>query len=347
MSPESTTTTTDERQLQSIVEALLTELGRANIGLSLKTDLISEFGLGSLELSELLTRVERGFDVILPESALVEIRSAAGLLRVIAEIRSGAKAAPARGAPKPSPKDGPEQGGKPTGSVARAAIDEHRVIGLINSLLEELGCRTGPAKLSSDFERDLGLGSLERAELIARSEDLFGVSMPDEALVKIRNPGQLLSALEASRDGGSVAEAIEIVREEAAPVGAEGRPWCVPSEDDVQNLVDVARFRADYNGAEVHLRVLQEDGKYKPLSYAELWSKALHAAAGLAALDISKGDRVAMILPSGEEFFIAFLGILCAGGTPVPIYPPIRMDQLNSYLDRHARILENAGVTIA
>ena len=58
------------------------------------------------------------------------------------------------------------------------------------------------------------------------------------------------------------------------------------------------------------------------------------------------GDRVSLVLPTSQDFFFSFLGILCAGAVPVPIYPPIRMDQLGPYLERHGRILSNAGAVV-
>jgi fatty-acyl-CoA synthase len=48
------------------------------------------------------------------------------------------------------------------------------------------------------------------------------------------------------------------------------------------------------------------------------------------------------MLPTGEDFFAAFLGILLAGGIPVPIYPPFRPDRIEDYVRREARTLENA-----
>ena len=30
------------------------------------------------------------------------------------------------------------------------------------------------------------------------------------------------------------------------------------------------------------------------------------------------------MLPTGRDYFFAYLGILLAGGVPVPIYPPFR-----------------------
>src|SRR6185436_13495247 len=43
-------------------------------------------------------------------------------------------------------------------------------------------------------------------------------------------------------------------------------------------------------------------------------------------------------------FLRAFQGVLAAGAIPVPIYPPVRLDQLEEYARRQAAILADAGV---
>ncbi|MBI3453998.1 MAG: AMP-binding protein, partial [Rhodospirillales bacterium] len=46
------------------------------------------------------------------------------------------------------------------------------------------------------------------------------------------------------------------------------------------------------------------------------------------------------------DYFFSFFGILLAGCVPVPLYPPIRLSQIEDHLRRHAAILNNAGVSI-
>jgi O-succinylbenzoic acid--CoA ligase len=55
------------------------------------------------------------------------------------------------------------------------------------------------------------------------------------------------------------------------------------------------------------------------LSYAELETRARHAAGALRRLGVSRGDRVALALPGGEEFAIALHGCFLAGAVAVPI----------------------------
>ena len=62
-------------------------------------------------------------------------------------------------------------------------------------------------------------------------------------------------------------------------------------------------------------------------------------AAGLIERDVMPGDRVALMLPTGADFFVAFFGILYAGAVPVPIYPPMQRAQIEDYARRQAGIL--------
>ena len=55
------------------------------------------------------------------------------------------------------------------------------------------------------------------------------------------------------------------------------------------------------------------------VSYREFWDAASHVAGGLRAQDIQRGDRVAIRLPNGIPWCIAFFGIQLAGAVAVPV----------------------------
>ena len=65
-------------------------------------------------------------------------------------------------------------------------------------------------------------------------------------------------------------------------------------------------------------------------------------ATGLRERGLQPLQTVAVMLPTGSDYFLSFFGILLAGGVPVPIYPPLRPSQLEEHLRRHARLLNNA-----
>lgn len=85
----------------------------------------------------------------------------------------------------------------PTTQFDAAEVRE-RVLGVIRSLLEELGSHGALPMLSatSQLDRDLGLGSLERVELLARLETAFGVRLPDQVVAEANTPEDLANALQ-------------------------------------------------------------------------------------------------------------------------------------------------------
>ncbi len=65
------------------------------------------------------------------------------------------------------------------------------------------------------------------------------------------------------------------------------------------------------------------------LSYAELDALTDRLAAGLAAMGLRKGERVAIFMPNSPQFVIAFYAILKAGGVVVatnPLYTPRELE---------------------
>ena len=71
-----------------------------------------------------------------------------------------------------------------------------RVLEEIRGLLQELGSAGAMPMLngSSHLERDLGLGSLERVELMARLETEFGVRLSDRVASEANTPEDLAEA---------------------------------------------------------------------------------------------------------------------------------------------------------
>jgi len=80
--------------------------------------------------------------------------------------------------------------------------------------------------------------------------------------------------------------------------------------------------------------------------WGEVRERALAVCGGLLNLGVQKGDRVALIFPTGIEFFEGFFGALLAGAVPVPLYPPVRLGRMAEYLHRTARMLERSGARL-
>jgi len=62
-------------------------------------------------------------------------------------------------------------------------------------------------------------------------------------------------------------------------------------------------------------------GRYEEYTYREMNELANKFANALIGLGVKKGDRVALYLPNCPEFVIAYLGILKAGASMVPVSP--------------------------
>jgi acyl-CoA synthetase (AMP-forming)/AMP-acid ligase II len=74
--------------------------------------------------------------------------------------------------------------------------------------------------------------------------------------------------------------------------------------------------------------------------WEEVRERALSVASGLRALGVGRGDRVALVFPTGLQFFEGFFGSLLLGAVPVPLYPPVRLGRMAEYVRRTARMLE-------
>ena len=88
------------------------------------------------------------------------------------------------------------------------------------------------------------------------------------------------------------------------------------------------------------------DERESTLSYAQLLQSSRAVAGALERLGVLPGDRVALILPTGASFPIAFFGALFAGAVPVPLYPPVRFGRLPEYHAQTARMLSAVQATV-
>ena len=77
---------------------------------------------------------------------------------------------------------------------------EERVVAIVAGLVEELGGPAARMTVSArvSLERDLGIGSLERVELLVRLEEAFGVRLPDSAMTAAESLRDLARAVLAA-----------------------------------------------------------------------------------------------------------------------------------------------------
>ena len=82
------------------------------------------------------------------------------------------------------------------------------------------------------------------------------------------------------------------------------------------------------------------------LPWAEVLRRARRTAAGLAALGVVPGDRVAIVLRTEPAFLDVFFGAWLAGAVPVPLYPPVRLGRMDEYTAATARMLAVSGARL-
>jgi fatty-acyl-CoA synthase len=237
-----------------------------------------------------------------------------------------------------------------TPQLGRSGARE-RVLDVVRRLLEELGSQGALPMLSlaSHLDHDLGLGSLERVELLARLETEFGVRLPDRAASEANTPEDLARAiLGAPGEDAKEEEPASALRASMTAQKLQ-RESTAAGVFSAETLLDVLRYRATHDAERAHLLITEEtDGEDRSvtLTFGELYAAGQRTAAELARRGIPAGGRVALMLPTSRAFFVSYAGILLAGAIPVPIYPPFRADRIEEYASRQAGILNNAEVSL-
>ena len=225
---------------------------------------------------------------------------------------------------------------------------EERVLGIVSELVFELRPKHKRRKRitpNSTLDRDLGLDSLAIAELVLRLERAFSVQLAEEVLRTASTPADLALAI-------SVAKPSSVPRRlTPRAVDVESSDGPASTEDDLRptratTLTEVLSWHVAEHPERVHSRLLRRDGSEQCTTYAELWERSNRVAAALRNLGVERGERIAIMLPTSEEFFATFMGTLQAGAVPVPIYPPFRLSRLEDHLRRQAKILRNAGAVL-
>ena len=225
------------------------------------------------------------------------------------------------------------------------AVHEVRVFDIARELLRELGSYHAVESVrgSAHLDRDLGLGSLERVELLVRLDREFGANLPDRVVAEANTLDDLIAALSAVSDP-AVVERPDIAPVQPADDQRLPREidYADPALASAETWQDVLRYRARNSGDRAHLILWGDDEKATHISFKELHDAGQSVAIELGRHGITRGDAVALMLPTCGEFFVTFAGVWLAGGVPVPIYPPARADRIEEYAERQSAILRNA-----
>ncbi|MGA3295617.1 MAG: AMP-binding protein [Candidatus Acidiferrales bacterium] len=239
----------------------------------------------------------------------------------------------------------------------RATFVSEQALATVRQVLGELGAARGLEELTArgpaaHLERELGLGSLERVELMLRLGDACGVRLPDRIVAEAETVQDLIEALvyeglrenfgeQAERPAAAAAVA-GAPRLEAAERRPEHRAELERQIGAAETLTEILRLRGLGEPARAHIHLYEEDLQPRTITFGELYTRASRVARELLRQGLEPGQTVAIMLPTCAEFFYTFAGILLAGGIPVPLYPPFRADRITEYATRQANILRNA-----
>ncbi len=227
-----------------------------------------------------------------------------------------------------------------------------RVLEIVRGLLAELGSQGALPMLTSAslLDRDLGLGSLERVELLARLETEFGVRLPDSVAAEANTPEDLTRAIVGAPGAGTIEDEAPSALRASVTAQKLSRDTSQAGAFSAETLLDVLRYRAKHDADRAHLLITEEDagGKERDLTltFGEFYAAAQRCALELGRRSVPVGGRVSLMLPTSRAFFVSYAGILLAGAIPVPIYPPFRADRIEEYAARQSAILNNAEVCL-
>jgi len=239
--------------------------------------------------------------------------------------------------------------------IDRKSWVQSEAIGVVRQLLGELGGATALQTLaargpSAHLERELGLGSLERVELMLRLGAACGVRLPESAIAEADTLQDVIAA---------------VLREELRPEARKSAPFDLPAASSqasgaeapsaasvapelesrirkAESLTEVIRLRGLGEPGRLHIHLYEDNESTRAITFGELYERAATVAGELLRRGLEPAQAVAIMLPTCAEFFWSFAGVLLAGGIPVPIYPPFRADRIAEYATRQANILRNA-----
>jgi acyl carrier protein len=185
------------------------------------------------------------------------------------------------------------------------------------SVLEELERfvreARGPRALAAigpdaSLERDLGLGSLERVELLSRLETRFRRRAPERTLGEAETPRDLARAFLTAAEGLPRDER-EVLPE------ARFRSRSNPAAD-ARTLADVLSLWAHAEPELPHVYLKEDDLPEETVAYSVCAKRRSSSGALSIRGGVRRGDTVAIMLRTSRGFLSTFMGALFAGRYP-------------------------------
>ncbi len=216
---------------------------------------------------------------------------------------------------------------------------EQEVLAIIRDFLSELQAERAlqAVTLNASLERELGIDSLGKVEILHRIERKFAVQLSESAIIEAETINDLINLIQ-----------------HAHPYNAQHakstQKFASPLQDtfidlsSIKTVSEILQQHANSHPERPHIYLQDEHGNEELITYGKLFQEAYSIAQGLVEHGIQPGDTIAIMLPTSHAFFYSYCAILLAGAIPVPIYPPFRPDQIEEYAKREAKILQSAEV---
>ncbi len=105
------------------------------------------------------------------------------------------------------------------------------------------------------------------------------------------------------------------------------------------SLISVFEQRVNLAASSHALRTCL-DGRWEHTSWQAWWEQSERLAAGLCAVGVKPGERVALLAKTSQEWAELDVAILMAGAVVVPLYPASRAEHVQAIVrDAHARVV--------
>lgn len=207
----------------------------------------------------------------------------------------------------------------------------------VSELLREVhGSTRKDLHLQLRLDEDLGLDSLSRVELVSRLERKFHVTIAEGHYLRVITLADLQKLIVDSSQRIDIAKMERTQSAGLSPLLPE-----VEVPETAETLLDVLSWYRKKYPERVHIEMYQDEGEGAKITYADLDRESAIVASNLLARGLKNSQAVILMLPTSEDYFYVFWGILRGGGIPVPIYPPTRMHQIEEHMRRHIGILQN------
>lgn len=216
---------------------------------------------------------------------------------------------------------------------------ETELTAIVQQLLVESGIEFTQRKITLDasLQRHLGIDSLGRAELFQRIEKKFGIQLPDNVFSEAETLNDIAKAIHKAAPPNKI-HPHEIYQHTSEK--------SIINPAQAKTLIDVLLLYATGDPDRPHIYLQDEQGREETITYGKLFDNSLRVAHALLKRGLAPGETVAIMQPTNPGFFYTFFGVLLANCIPVPIYPPFRPQQIESYAKQEAKILRNAEARI-